>query len=142
MPNTNEALFFLVDDFMGTGKTAEEALNYYIDKRSIPKAQIIVLSIVAQKEAVDYIREKFEVKVFCPIIRDKGISGHYSSSKRDGAIAIMSSIEDWLGVRSEYRLGYGKSEALVTMLRTPNNTFPVFWLDKKSLGYLSPFSRG
>ncbi len=52
----------------------------------------------------------------------------------------MEEIEDKMSVKRNYRLGYGQSEALVTMCRTPNNTFPVFWEEKGNMK-LAPFPR-
>ena len=37
-------------------------------------------------------------------------------------------------------LGYKASEGLVSMIRTPNNTFPFFWYKTKD-GEYGPFSR-
>lgn len=37
-------------------------------------------------------------------------------------------------------LGYAESEALVTMIKTPNNTFPFYWYEKNSNSY-APFPR-
>lgn len=34
-------------------------------------------------------------------------------------------------VNEEFQFGYDHSEALVKMIRTPNNTFPVYWLQKR-----------
>lgn len=31
----------------------------------------------------------------------------------------------------DYSFGYKESEALVTMTRTPNNTFPLYWFEAK-----------
>jgi hypothetical protein len=44
----------------------------------------------------------------------------------------MEHIEKNLDIPDDYLFGYKKSEALVTMIRTPNNTFPVFWYNKKN----------
>ena len=52
----------------------------------------------------------------------------------------MKRIEHELGVSEEYEFGYGKSEGLVTLIRTPNNTFPVFWYEPSS-DNLAPFVR-
>ena len=75
------------------------------------------------------------------MLRGKGISDKYTLTQKTRALSLMESIEDWLNVADDYRFGFGRSEALVSMLRTPNNTFPVYWLDKKSLDYKSPFPR-
>lgn len=33
-------------------------------------------------------------------------------------------------------LGYKESEALVTMIKTPNNTLPFYWYEGKRMGTL------
>lgn len=40
-------------------------------------------------------------------------------------------------------LGYKKSEGLVTMIKTPNNTFPFYWYEGKRDGkfMMAPFPR-
>ena len=55
----------------------------------------------------------------------------------------MSSIETSIGVTEDYRLGYASSEALVSMIRTPNNTFPIYWFrnKKEKLNLHAPFPR-
>ena len=55
----------------------------------------------------------------------------------------MDDIEKRLKVNENYRRGFKESEALVCMLRCPNNTFPVFWSTKKVSGesWPAPFPR-
>ena len=45
---------------------------------------------------------------------------------------IMLNIEKRIKVKPEYAFGYAHSEALVKMSRTPNNTFPIYWLKTKT----------
>jgi len=56
----------------------------------------------------------------------------------------MDKIESRLGNVNDFKHGYKMSESLVTMSRTPDNTFPVFWWDKCTTGskWPSPFPRG
>ena len=38
------------------------------------------------------------------------------------------------------QLGYANTESLVAMIKTPNNTFPVYWYEHKKNSY-APFVR-
>jgi hypothetical protein len=55
----------------------------------------------------------------------------------------MSEIEEMLAISSKFKFGYKKSEALISLDRTPNNTFPLFWCKKKRDGesWCAPFYR-
>ena len=55
----------------------------------------------------------------------------------------MLRIEKMIPAGSFFSLGYNDSEALVTLLRTPDNTFPIFWKEYKKNGkkFEGPFSR-
>ena len=55
----------------------------------------------------------------------------------------MLEIEKMIPGGSHYTLGYNQSEALITMVRTPDNTFPIFWktYKKGSQKFDAPFSR-
>lgn len=52
----------------------------------------------------------------------------------------MKQIETKMYIQDKFRFGYCKSESLVTMCRTPNNTFPVFWEEKGNMK-TAPFPR-
>lgn len=133
-----KSLLVLVDDFIGTGNTAEKCL----DNMNLPEevyTRTNVLALVAQEEGVKYI-EKLGIKVFAGMTRKRGISDYYDKEEAKKRIEMMEEIEEKMSVKKDYRLGYGKSEALVTMCRTPNNTFPVFWEEKGNMK-LAPFPR-
>ena len=51
----------------------------------------------------------------------------------------MESIEEKIKAHDNEKLGYMGSEALITLARTPNNTFPVFWKQKNNKK--APFPR-
>ncbi|NTW80056.1 MAG: hypothetical protein HGB32_07905 [Geobacteraceae bacterium] len=61
----------------------------------------------------------------------------------DGAKDIMMRLEEKLAIPAFYQLGYEQSEATATMMRTPDNTFPVFWYpeDKHGSKSLAPMPR-
>ena len=134
----DNAILILVDDFIGTGNTAEKCLQSINLSEDILK-RTRVLALVAQEEGVKCI-QKFGIKVFSGIIRKRGISDYYDFEGAKERIILMEEIEQKMGIKKEYRFGYGRAEALVTMCRTPNNTFPVFWEEKEDMK-LAPFPR-
>ncbi len=116
----------LLDDFIGTGKTAERAVNYLVKKQKYRLKKIIVVTLVSQKEGLEYLQSK-GIKVYTLSIREKGISDYYGGHEKELMVNRMEKIEEFLHVDEDYRFGYGRSEALVTLKKTPNNTFPVYW---------------
>ena len=133
-------LVILVDDFIGSGETAVSAVNWLTDSFGTDPKQIIILSIAALEMGIDHVRQKTGVEVYAYYIFRKGISDYYSDDQRDGCLKTMAGIEDKLKVDSDFRLGYAQSEALISLIRTPNNTFPVFW-KKKDKSSPAPFLR-
>jgi len=50
----------------------------------------------------------------------------------------MQSIERRIkGLEEKFKFGYEGSEALVSMIRCPNNTFPIYWY----IEGVSPYER-
>lgn len=134
------SIIFLVDDYIGTGDTAETALNSITDSKII-KDKIIVVSLVAQNEGVKKI-EDMGFKVYAAHYRKKGISEEYEGEKMEKYTNLMEEIERKILPRSENKFGYKRSEALVSMIRTPNNTFPIYWFEGKgSMKMNPPFPR-
>lgn len=133
-------LVILVDDFIGSGETAVSAVNWLTDNFGTDPKQIVILSIAALEMGIDHVRQKTGVEVYAYYIFRKGISDYYSDDQRDGCLKTMAGIEDKLKVDSDFRLGYAQSEALISLIRTPNNTFPVFW-KKKDKSSPAPFLR-
>jgi len=136
--NNDKSLLFVVDDFIGTGDTACSALNYLFQNKNITNTRVIVISIVALNQGITKILD-LGVRVFTSLICSKGISEYYSGTQLSAKLTLMESIENKIKVHRNEKLGYGQSEALVKMIRTPNNTFPVFWKEKK--GRTAPFPR-
>ena len=52
----------------------------------------------------------------------------------------MHEIEDILKVDSKYSFGFNQTEALISLIKTPNNTFPVYWYEKNGHSH-APFPR-
>lgn len=122
-----DALFCLVDDFIGSGETAVSAVKYYLDSEDhpIPKQQLVVLGLVVLQQGIDLLRND-EIQVFAAVVMDKAIS-----CRTDGNVEryreLMQGIETRIKVRKSFTFGYAHSEGLVRMARTPNNTFPIYW---------------
>ncbi|MCB0337828.1 MAG: hypothetical protein KDD62_16035, partial [Bdellovibrionales bacterium] len=70
--------------------------------------------------------------VYVGEIRNRGISDCFAESELDSALEVMDSIGRLMGVQKDQRLGYGGAEALVALDRTPNNTFPLYWMQKRN----------
>ena len=131
----------LIDDYIGSGETGLGCLEYI---KSIGKdiAKITILSLVSQKEGIDVL-QKEGVRVLTAIQREKGITDKYvDNEERERRLKLMLAIEDSLKIPNEWHLGHNASEALVSMVRTPNNTFPVYWYeDDKGKNARAPFPR-
>lgn len=134
----DNAILILADDFIGSGDTAEKCL-LHIMGLGIEVRKIVIVSLVAQKQGIDYLSQ-YGVCISVPEVRQRGISDYYSGEELDKNIQMMEDIERKMSVEEKYRFGYKKSEALVTMCRTPNNTFPIFWEEKGNMK-VAPFPR-
>ena len=130
----------LLDDYIGSGDTAIEAIQSVIKKYDEAPKHIFVLSIVAQEAGIRRIESCTRAKVFAYYQLKRGISDYYTGEVLDSNISTMRRLERNLKVGKDYRLGYKKSEALVSMVKTPNNTFPVFWKTNDEFG-TAPFPR-
>lgn len=124
----------LIDDFVGTGETAERAAKYFLN-RNISKNMMTIVSLVSMSSGLYDLNNKGYI-TYTDIKCDKGIT-HVGNETQ---IELMKSIEKSIKVSDDYRFGYKGSEALVKMIRTPNNTFPIYWLRNKKNKF-APFPR-
>ena len=130
-------IFCLIDDFVGSGDTAIGAAQYYTERGVLPE-RVVILTLVAMRQGMEKIKQT-GLQVFANIVMDRAISDR-KDGNRETYQAVMEGIEDCIRVKEEYRMGYAQSEALVRMFRTPNNTFPIYWL-KNSKNPCPPFPR-
>ncbi len=135
------ATIVLLDDYVGTGRTATTALEEF-DKWRRQDDTVIVMTLVSLKTGYDAVADK-GVKIVASHIRPQGLTGSTRIANKQNAIHLMESIEQLLSVPSGYSFGFQRSEGLESMIRTPNNTFPVFWVDKMANGkdWPAPFPR-
>lgn len=132
------SIIFLVDDYVGTGETAESAINYLIEQ-GLVKSELFIATLFSQQSGYEKIIED-KINIYCSEIRKKGITDFYTEEEVARKLNIMESIEKIIKVKPKYKFGYGQSEALISLTRTPNNTFPVYWLECKKIPIV-PFAR-
>lgn len=130
----NGYTFCLIDDFLGTGETVERAIKYFLDQK-ITKDMIAIVTLVGMDFGISELTKK-GYNIYTDIVCEKGLS--INGDKKQ--IELMENIEESINVIDDCKFGYGASEALVRMKRTPNNTFPIYWLNNKKNKY-APFPR-
>lgn len=133
----------LIDDFIGSGNSIRERVDDLVGCQGVDRNDIAVASIVALRQGFECLKNY--VYVSSSLILDKGI--HHVGADAVSETRIMEQIENHIGVDDichthDMHFGYMRSEALVTMARTPNNTFPVYWMnDRNRLHVKCPFER-
>ena len=87
--------------------------------------------------------EKYRDDIECLILIDDFIGSGDSVLECVNLIEERGIEKDKIKANKELYLGYKESEGLVTMIKTPNNTFPFYWFEKKKEGKhtTAPFPR-
>ena len=136
----NEILL-LVDDYVGSGETLKATLNEVSKNPSVNNTNLVVSSIIMQNDSIEILNSK-NIKHYYSEKVIKEISQHYQSPEREAKVNLMKEIETLIP-GNHFSFGYEESEALVTMIRTPDNTFPIFWQEHRKNGtkYKPPFPR-
>lgn len=137
----NDSILLLVDDFTGTGKTAIDVLDELYDlKLLLDTNNVCVTTFMGQRIGIENFGIKYPQKISCSLILDRAISDFYVGKVKTQKNQLMEEMELEIKVQDDYKFGWGKSESLVALNnRSVNNTFPVFWLEKK-IKY-APFKR-
>jgi hypothetical protein len=140
-PGTGD-IIFLVDDYLGSGETVDVTLLNVMANKNIKYEQLNIITIAAQNDTINHVK-KMNIPIYYDFIGSKGISDTYSGESLDEKIKIMLEIEKMIPGSTLFSLGYNQSEALITLTRTPDNTFPIFWKDhrKKGKKFKAPFPR-
>jgi len=138
----NNYQIIAVDDFIGTGSQFRKFSREIQRKFDLSISRIHLFAIAVMKSRVD------RIKKFCSlfesvVLLEKSIEKISKDQMIENAYEIYDSIESNLSISPYYRRGYGRSESLVTMKRTPNNTLPIFWNVKAKGGkrWPAPFPR-
>lgn len=124
-------LVILIDDFIGTGETAEEVLDFFIKKEKFNYKSVSVLTLVSQSNGIFLLKEKYNVDVLTGIIQDTSITSYYGE-EAEFKRQIVEKMSKSINIKKDF-FGYKDSEALVCILnKSPNNTLPIFWHETKS----------
>ncbi|MEZ4424288.1 MAG: hypothetical protein R3E98_12825 [Gemmatimonadota bacterium] len=141
LPSRCNALIFIVDDFIGSGDTALAACTNFSAQFANDTDQVLVGALVAQEAGLSSLRNA-GVKACSVIVRRRGISDSSTLPNITEALSTMDGIETLMNVPGTYKRGFRRSEALVSLVRCPNNTFPVYWKTPTGeVGWIPPFDR-
>lgn len=134
-------VFILVDDFIGSGETLNECIKKITSINTIFIENLRILTIAIRKDTFEIFNKKHKIYYTFNLL--KGISDYNVGEDVENKKKIMKKIENriFFGI-DQYSLGFQESESLITLLRTPDNTFPIFWSKyKKKIDLTPPFPR-
>lgn len=129
-----------VDDYIGSGESFIELMNELYPSECEYLNKIAILSIAAQEQGIKNINREYKgFNYFCSEeLLKKGLSDYYNSKEINIKKEMMKTINKQLNINKD-QFGYEESEALISLVRTPNNTLPFFWCDGKRKD--APFAR-
>ena len=130
LKHLSNSLFILVDDFVGTGQTADDCMTDLKQIQPTIAGKMVVMCIVALEQGIQKL-SNLHVPIFYRYRFNRGISDYYTGYKLRKNIRLMQQIENNFEI-STYNFGYQGSEALVCLKRCPNNTFPIYWHGRKT----------
>lgn len=137
----NEQIF-LMDDYIGSGETLTTCIEHLKSNNDFTNENFSIVSIATQKEIYD--KTMLEgISYYCDTIKNKGITDNYVDPELSSNINLMKDLENMIPGGSHFSFGYNDSEGLITLIRTPDNTFPIFWKEyrKGRDKFKAPFSR-
>ena len=123
----------IVDDFIGTGNYATDVVNEIVSL-GIPTNQIVIVTLFITQEALVRLQQ-LDCGIEYGEMVGSCITGLTPSEK-----AILKRIEHRIGIIEQFHFGYCQSGTLVSLIRTPNNTLPIFW-QTNGRAYTPPFPR-
>jgi hypothetical protein len=132
--------FLFIDDYIGSGVTASEALKELLSANIVNNNEIGIISFAAQITGIEYVLQVLGVDVYSSLHLSKGISDNFLDEDLSIKKEIMIKMEEKLSVNNKHKFGYMNSEALISLgEKAPNNTFPVFWHETNTR--IAPFPR-
>ena len=120
------SLIIYFDDFIGSGETVLNALNFYEWNLKNDTDKVVIVSLVAQENGLQNISQA-GYTCYSAIKRNRCISDSEKFENKFKTIRAIRKIENRMKVKKDYRLGYKRTQALVSMIRSPNNTLPIYW---------------
>lgn len=141
--SANKGNLVLVDEFIGTGETAEKKVKWLRSELTKQGAspKIYFCVVAGMEEGLERVKTVVD-GVFAAHVLKKGISDFYPAEEIQPRLDAMLELELRLGPKGrrgmlkKHSLGYKKSESLYSRAsgNTPNNVFPVFWWEVRSDG--------
>lgn len=138
----DKTLIIALDDFFGSGSTVHKFYKALSKDITLEKGNIIFVSLVAMRQGIERLNNN-GYEIYSKVIKERGISDNPFFSCKITALRILREMTSRLDTNiKNYRGGY-KSEALLSMQNTPNNTLPIFWADSMRDGekWPAPFKR-
>lgn len=130
LKDLSNSLFILVDDFVGTGKTATDCMDDLKEVQPTIDGKMVVMCIAALERGIATL-SNLNVPVFFSYKLNRGISDYYTGYKLKQNTLLMHQIESSFKIPNNH-FGFEESEALVCLKRCPNNTFPIYWHGRKT----------
>ena len=140
--NPEEDLLVLIDDFIGSGRTANNILKVIFseDKSNFNSDNTILLALVVQEYGINRIYDENKVMTFYHHLKKRAISDHYVGDEKASNLRIYLKMEEDIRCPNRWQLGYERTEALVSIMnKSPNNTLPIFWYETRKM--IAPFQR-
>lgn len=133
---------FILDDFIGTGQTASEFLEFYTQNYLSYNEKLVFISIAGMESGIQHI-QSLGHEVYVDYVARRAIADIMPENKRSEAYLFADFIQSQIHCSKNFTLGFRRSEALVTLIRTPNNTLPMFWHDSRNPNFVwrAPFPR-
>lgn len=123
----------ILDDFIGSGKYVSDVIDE-LSQNGISKNNIIVCSLFISENGLKQVSAKGCSIEY--IEKAQNITKELSTHEK----TLLSQIEATLGVEEEFKFGFEGSANLISLIRTPNNSLPLFWFEK-GRSHSAPFPR-
>lgn len=133
---------YLVDDYVGSGQTFNYCMSEVAKNKTLTSNLIKIICIAIQEETKNNLMSN-GFAILTTLTLRKGITDFNNSPDIEQKKDLMRDIERYVPGSKPFSLGYDETEALITLARTPDNTFPVFWKKFKKAGksFDAPFAR-
>lgn len=133
-----------VDDFIGTGSQFRKFSRKLQNEYAVARDDIYVFCIAAmyhRRERLQSMCHSFHAEILLEKILAAAANGRPDTKVN----SLYDAVEALVSLKGPfYRRGYGKTEAAISLKRTPNNTLPPFWETKRRGGgqeWPAPFPR-
>ncbi|MGA0532227.1 phosphoribosyltransferase-like protein [Hansschlegelia sp. KR7-227] len=130
------------DDFVGSGSQFRKFSRHIQASFGAEKGRIYLFCIASMPHRHPRIlQECQEVETELSSIQILKYLAKIDPSR--DVYGLYDALESTLSIRPFYKRGYGRSEAAISMKRTPNNTLPIFWstIRKGGKSWPAPFPR-